>query len=111
MSDEDLLSFEKMTTMVNVEKGEVLFLPADPANTVYLLKKGMVEISHISDTGKQLALSVIGPGEIFGELALVEDGTRGCMARALQNSLVCIVPKDLLEEFIKSHPDFSLRNY
>ncbi len=104
----ELQMMERMTKMIHVQKGEALYLPGDPSDTIYMLKIGMIEISRLSDEGKAVGLDVIGAGEIFGELALTDEPFRASAARALENSLLCVIPKQMFEDFLRSHPDLAL---
>ncbi len=62
----------------------MIFLPGDKGDKVYLLKAGVVKISRYSDSGKEIILGMVNPGEIFGEIALVEPGPRSADVRVLE---------------------------
>lgn len=57
-------------------RGETLFHHGDPADTLHLLDKGHVAVRALTPQGEQAILSVLGPGDAFGELALLHDTAR-----------------------------------
>ncbi len=70
-----------------VEKNEYIYFPEDPSSSIYFLKKGRVKIGSYSDNGKEIIKTILGPGEIFGELSLVDEGKRKDFAIALDNNV------------------------
>jgi hypothetical protein len=64
--------FNKKTGVVqNFDDGEVIFCENEPPNEVYILKKGKVRISRIVEN-KDIQLFIMKPGDVFGEMALLE---------------------------------------
>ena len=110
MSSEDMSHMDKISHMESTSKFQPVYLPGDPASSVYLLKKGRVRISSLSEEGKQVIHSILGPGNIFGELSLVDEaGEHDSMAEALEETLLCIVHKKDFEAFLESHPQLNLK--
>jgi CRP/FNR family cyclic AMP-dependent transcriptional regulator len=65
-------------------RGQEIFLEGEPGDGVYFVKHGIVEIS--SGKGGRHVFSRLGPGEIFGEMAVIEDRPRSATASAVQDS-------------------------
>ena len=84
-------------TLQEVRRRRVIFLTGDPGTSVFFVNGGRVKISRVTRDGKELTLAYRGPGEIFGELCLVDGGPREEMAEAMENALVTEVPR---EEFL-----------
>ncbi len=78
---EELEAASQLRTM---EKGRLLYLPGDPSNAVFLLASGRVKIARLSDHGKELILSILEPGDLFGETGVLEDKPRHCVAEVLE---------------------------
>lgn len=80
------------------EPNHTIFAEGDPADTVFILRSGAVEI-RIGTLGEHpRTLTKIKVGDVFGELALLENRSHGAAAIALEKSEVLEVPR---EEFIK----------
>jgi CRP/FNR family transcriptional regulator, cyclic AMP receptor protein len=92
------------------ERGEFVYTPGDRAETVYVLKKGRVKLSVLSESGKEFAIDIFQPGDIFGEFALVDEATRSNMAQALDDALMWVFGKRDFVRFLETHPKLAM-NY
>lgn len=68
--------------------GDVVFFADDPKEHVFLLADGRVKVSQFSESGREVILRLIVPGEIISELTLVPGGTHSSTAQALQDCKV-----------------------
>jgi CRP/FNR family transcriptional regulator len=71
-------------------RGSVLFDQGDMARMVYLLKRGRIRISRRTPDGKEITISILGPGDLFGEEVVFSQATRTTVATCLEDSLLCI---------------------
>jgi len=108
-NQEDMQFLEKVASMSSVKKNEPIFLPGDPSLEVYLLKTGRVKISRITENGKELTMALLKPGNIFGELEALDGTPRDTMAEALDDTVLCVIPRDPFLVMLKSKPDLSFR--
>ncbi|MBI1743032.1 Crp/Fnr family transcriptional regulator [Candidatus Acetothermia bacterium] len=92
------------------QRGETIFLPGDPSDTVYFLHKGLVKIYRVDETGKRLTLLLIGrKGRPFGVMALAGQGRRDLVAQAVIDSRLCMIAKDDLLLLAKANPTLCLK--
>ena len=91
--------------MVSYRKNEPIYLPGDPSDIVYLLKKGRVKISKVSEEGKEATLTILEPGEIFGELEVLQAVPRESMVQALEPVMVCEIRRQDFDRYLKQCPD------
>ena len=89
-------------------RGEFIYMPGDRADFVYILRQGRVKLSVLSESGKEVAIDIIQPGEIFGEFALVDEAPRSNMAQALDDMLMWVFSKDQFTRLLTSHPQLAL---
>jgi len=68
---------------VRLEDGEVLFHRGDPGDAFYAVESGRVRIFTYDEEGRELTLNTLGPGEAFGELALVDERPRSASVGAV----------------------------
>lgn len=92
------------------ERGEFVYMPGDTAETVYVIRKGRIKLSVLSESGKEFAIDIIQPGEIFGEFALVDDSARSNMAQALDDVQMWVFRKRDFIRFLETHPRLAM-NY
>jgi CRP/FNR family cyclic AMP-dependent transcriptional regulator len=82
------------------KRGEVLFHIGDPGDALFVIVSGEVKISLPSDTGEEAILATLGPGEVFGELALLDGSPRSASASALVATETVVLPRERFRELI-----------
>lgn len=90
-------------------KGEMLFQAGRPAGELYLLERGRVRLFSRSPQGRRLTLSIVEPGDIFGEQALFPRSTWTSHAQALTDGVLYALPRQKLEELLQNDPTLVLR--
>ncbi len=85
-------------------KDEIIFKEGDPPGTVYIIDKGRVEISCKQD-GSKIALAEKETGEVFGEMALVDNKPRSATAIALEDTTCFMVDEEAFSRALNElHP-------
>jgi CRP-like cAMP-binding protein len=92
-----------------VRRRQVVYLPGDPGQTVYFVNGGRVKISKVTRDGKELTLAYRGPGDIFGELSMVDGGPREEMAEAMENALISELSRAEFEKIVQKEPMIGYR--
>ena len=72
---------------VKVAKGKTLFKDGDAGDRLYVVVEGKLKLGTSSGDGRENLLSILGPGEMFGELSLFDPGPRTATATAVTDSL------------------------
>src|SRR3970040_970399 len=107
LSEEQKQHVEQHTRMLNVKRGQSVYLPGDPSDSVYVVKTGAVKIVGKAPEGCEVILGFLTPGDLFGELALTgDDEPQEHRAEAMDDTLLCQVPRDLLMRMIQETPAF-----
>ncbi len=106
--DESRADVAKLFKLENVKAGESVFLVGDPGDELYLVQSGCVEIFIRDTTGVKLALALAKPGDILGELALLDHGPRSASATALEDSVLLSLAREDFTKYVKEHPQAAL---
>jgi len=109
ISPSDMQEMEKITRMEEVKKRQPLYLPGDPSSNVYLLKKGRVKIANTAPSGKEVTFEILEPGEVFGELEVLEDAPRSTSAETLDDALICVIPRKDFDQYLAMHPAVTVK--
>ena len=109
ISPSEMQEMEKITRMEEVKKRQPLYLPGDPSSNVYLLKKGRVKIANTAPSGKEVTFDILEPGEVFGELEVLEDAPRSTSAEALDDALICVIPRKDFDQYLAMHPNVTVK--
>jgi CRP-like cAMP-binding protein len=89
-------------------RGETLFLEGDPGTSLCIIDKGRVKLGLTSAEGREIILDLLGPGDVFGELALLDGEPRSANAIAVEASDVLLLARDEFLHFLRQHPQASL---
>lgn len=95
---------EKMTRMLEVKRGQRIYVQGDPSDQLFLLKVGVVKISTMSPDRQETILAFLYPGDVFGELAIVDDSPRNHIATAHEDVVLCGLSRDLLLRMAQETP-------
>ena len=89
-------------------RGETLCLEGDPGTSLYIIDKGRVKLGLTSAEGREIILDLLGPGDVFGELALLDGEPRSANAVAVESSDVLLLARDDFLRFVEQHPQVAL---
>lgn len=89
--------------MRTLEAGEPLFFEHQTGEDMYAVVSGRIDILTY---GK--VLEQVGPGGIFGEMALIDDGPRSAAALACERSEVVVISRALFAQLVAEEPSFAL---
>lgn len=93
-----------------IPRGEIIYLPGDAADRIYILKQGRVRISRLSPEGKQITLLLLKSGTLFGELALLDESScHSNIAETLEDTYLCWISKENFQAFLNQHPELNLK--
>ena len=84
-------------------RGEVIFHEGDPGDTLHLISKGRVAIRVTTPVGEVATIAVLGPGDFFGELALLTPGPRSATVTALEAAETVAIHRDTFEDIKREH--------
>ncbi|HEY2584897.1 MAG TPA: cyclic nucleotide-binding domain-containing protein [Tepidisphaeraceae bacterium] len=74
----------------------------------YIVKHGKVVVSCPDESGKEVILNHLGPGQFFGEISLLDGGPRTATVRTAIDSAMLILSRDDFLEFLRKHPDAAI---
>ena len=98
----ELQALRLIAQIKSVAPGQDIFLEGAAGDGVYFVKSGLVEIS--AGQGERHVFSRLGPGEIFGEMSVIEHRPRSANASAAQASEVYFLPRGEMLSFIQRSP-------
>jgi len=98
LSDNELEKLQKVFKPRNYLKNSMIILEEEYGDLVFVVKTGTIKITRVNDEGKEVILALLGAGEIFGELAILDGEARSANALAQENcQLLAINKEDFLD--------------
>ena len=104
ITPEETARIEPRCRARHFKRGEPIYLPSDSADSALVLAEGRVKIGSITSDGKQTILAFIEPGEMFGELSVLDGGPREEFAEAAEKSTVILLPSDVVQDLVEANP-------
>ncbi len=111
MNQEEMKRVEKMTRMQTIQKGQFIYYPETPSSSVFFLKKGRVKIVSYTEDGKEIIKKILWPGDIFGELGLIDgDSKRSDFSQAMDDDvLICAMGKEEMVQMMSMNSKLNLK--
>ena len=88
--------------------GREIFREGDDGDGVYVVREGLVEISGLVDRKVRLVFSQIGPGDVFGEMAVIDSKPRSACAVAKADTKVYFIPRAEMLALVERSPAMAL---
>ena len=109
LTEEEIEEIDRATTLSTCRKGRIFYMPEDTSEVLFLLKEGQVQLYRISPDGKKLVIGTVGPGAIFGEMALIGQGMHNTFAEATEDCVLLVMSREDVERLLVTKPKVALR--
>ncbi|MGH8658286.1 MAG: Crp/Fnr family transcriptional regulator [Gammaproteobacteria bacterium] len=90
-------------------KGTIVLSEGDESDCFYLINEGRVKVYASDDQGKEVILSLEGPREYFGELALIDRKPRSASVLTLEDTCLTVVCRSEFEKCLSEHPQLAFK--
>ena len=109
LDEASAVSLRASMDSVKISKGNILFAEGDEGDHLYVILEGKLKLGTSSGDGRENLLSILGPGEMFGELSLFDPGPRTATATAVTDSRLLSLSNDKVIGWVTQHPNVSLQ--
>lgn len=92
---------------VTFSRGQVVFTEGEPGETLYIITSGKVKIGRKSVDGRESLLTLMGPSDMFGELAIFDPGPRTSTVTALSEVQAVMMHRRVLRNWISDRPEIA----
>jgi CRP-like cAMP-binding protein len=89
-------------------RNSVILFEDDPGDALYVIAQGQVKVVLIGEDGREVILSVMGEGEFFGEMALIDDEPRSAHVIAMEDSALLVIRREDFQDLLKQTPGIGL---
>ncbi len=91
----------------HIKKKQVIYYEGDAVTGIFLVISGKVKTVKLAEDGRQLMTGIYGEDEYFGIPALLLNEPYAETAEAMEDTSICLLPKDMMEELLTQYPDIS----
>ncbi|MHB8792677.1 MAG: Crp/Fnr family transcriptional regulator [Thermoleophilia bacterium] len=109
LSEEELDSIIPQVVKRRLKKNTVIFHENDPASAFYLVKSGRVKIYKTGPEGREQVLSILGDGQIFGDVPAFDGGPYPASAATMTDSEIYLIRSEDFQALVRRHPEVALK--
>lgn len=108
LTDADREALARSASRRRYRRGDIIFQKDDPGHSLFILARGSVRIYLPSTLGTDLTLAVLGAGQFFGDLSLLDGRPRSASAAALADTNVVILERTDFVALVRSRPEAAM---
>lgn len=109
MSERDLAQLAEVAVPRAYMEGESIFREGDKGDTCYVVRSGRVRVTRRHSDGRLLTLAELGPGQIFGELAMFSGETRSASVEAIEDTRALALLAGDVRRLLLNHPEIAVK--
>lgn len=109
LEEGELERFSQVAVPRTFPAGTRVFHEGDDSDACYIVKQGSFRVTREHSDGRAITLATLGPGEIFGELAMLDGDQRSASAEALSEGELLALPANDVRALLARHPEISLK--
>jgi CRP/FNR family transcriptional regulator len=105
----ELERFSRVAVPRSFPAGTRVFHEGDRSDACYIVREGSFRVTREHSDGRAITLATLGPGEVFGELAMLDGDTRSASAEALSDGELLALPATDVRGLLARHPEISVK--
>ncbi|HEX7023395.1 MAG TPA: Crp/Fnr family transcriptional regulator [Gemmatimonadales bacterium] len=108
VSEADLRAIADLVRERRQPKGSLILTQGDEGEALFLIRSGQVKVTIVAEDGREVILSVLGPGSFFGEMALIDDEPRSAHVFAMQESVLLVLRREDFRARLARSPELAI---
>lgn len=108
LSEDKLKMIADLTAKKNYDKDNVIFFEEDEGDSFFIINSGRVKVAKFSDEGKEFILSMLGAGDFFGDMSLLDGEPRSATVIALEDTQVTIIRRSEFHSTLREYPSIAI---
>lgn len=109
LTNVEMLEIASITTEKTFEKGEMIYMAGDSSDNLYVIHKGKVKITRLTESGKEQVIRILGPGEFLGELSLFSSVAMTDNGEAIEKVTMCMISGEKLKALMTRYPSITFK--
>jgi CRP/FNR family cyclic AMP-dependent transcriptional regulator len=100
----ELVRFAEMVREKDYPKGSVILFEDDPGDSLFIVRSGRVKVVLVAEDGREVILGILGPGEHFGELSLIDEQPRSAHVIAMEDASLLVLRREDFRKRVEANP-------
>jgi CRP/FNR family transcriptional regulator len=105
----ELENFSRVAVPRSFPAGTRVFHEGDSSDACYIVSSGSFRVTREHSDGRAITLATLGPGEVFGELAMLDHDVRSASAEALEDGELLALPASEVRALLARHPEITVK--
>ncbi len=103
----ELQRMAELTRERQYPKGSVILFESDPGDSLFIVREGRVKVVLVGEDGREVILGVLGVGEHFGELSLIDEQPRSAHVIAMEDCSLLVLRRDDFRRRVDTVPEIA----
>ena len=108
LDDDSLIPLTRVAMLRTIARHTVVLHAGDRTDNIYFVLSGVLKVQVSDEEGREVILSLLGPGELFGEMGALDDNPRSATVLAVESSQVVVIGQAEFKQCLAENPDVSL---
>lgn len=108
LDEEQLIELDRLLTVKRYKKNNLIIFEDDRGLNLFIINRGRVKISQISEEGGEVILAILGEGEFFGELSVIDGLSRSATVTALDEVELLVMAREDFLSALDTYPQVSV---
>jgi len=109
LEEDELERFSRVAVPRSFPAGTRVFHEGDRSDACYIVREGSFRVTREHSDGRAITLATLGPGEVFGELAMLDGDLRSASAESLTDGELLALPAVDVKALLARHPEISVK--
>jgi CRP/FNR family transcriptional regulator len=109
LEEGELERFSRVAVARSFPAGTRVFHEGDHSDACYIVREGSFRVTREHSDGRAITLAALGPGDIFGELAMLDGEVRSASVEALTDGELLALPAGEVRALLARHPDITVK--
>lgn len=109
LTEDEMMEVAMITNEKKYKKSEMIYMEGDIWKKLFVIHKGVVKVSKITESGKEQVVRLLGPGDFLGELSMFSPVPMPNNAEAIEDVTMCIIDGDSLNPIMKEYPSIAFK--
>lgn len=108
LDDDSLMPLTRVSILRTIPRHTVVLHAGDRTDNIYFVLSGVLKVQVSDEEGREVILSMLGPGELFGEMGALDDHPRSATVLAVEASELAVIGKTEFKQCLAENPEVSL---
>ena len=109
LKDDELEALKKVTLTKNFEKDKIILLEDEEGDTLFIILKGSVKVTSFSEKGKEVIYSILGEGDFFGDMSLLDGKPRSASVISIEETEMQLIRRSDFYRLLEQYPRIALK--